>query len=94
MGKISIFLGCFLLFLIAMPAATSSSRMMLEKDVGIEKCPPRITPSCDFVQCQKPANCPKIRCGQGLVLYQPCCDCPSCCSKSLKLMNILDSVLF
>ncbi|KAI3957685.1 hypothetical protein MKW92_013828 [Papaver armeniacum] len=94
MGKISMFLGFFLVFvLIAMPTS-SSSRMMLEKDVGIEKCPPRITPSCDFVQCQKPANCPKIRCGQGLVLYQPCCKCPACCSKSLKLMNILDSVLF
>ncbi|MCL7024092.1 hypothetical protein MKW94_016675 [Papaver nudicaule] len=66
MAKISMFLGFFLLALIAMPATSSASRMILQ-DNRVDTCPE--------VFCA--AVCPQIRCRNGV--YTPCCDCPKCC---------------
>ncbi|KAI3854098.1 hypothetical protein MKW92_048657 [Papaver armeniacum] len=85
MGKMSTMFSCFffLFILIAMPAASSSSRMMLEKDAEVQERCPKVIPSCAAVQCLKlPNPCPQIRCREGFVLYQPCCGCQTCCPKA------------
>ncbi|KAI3888926.1 hypothetical protein MKX03_006066 [Papaver bracteatum] len=77
MAKISMFLGLFLLVLIAMPAASSSSRMILEEDqeVVVDTCP---KVKCNIPVCPKPTKeCPQIKCRYGS--YTPCCRCPTCC---------------
>ncbi|KAI3952799.1 hypothetical protein MKX01_006842 [Papaver californicum] len=77
MAKISMFLSIFLFVLIAMPAASSSSRMMPEEDQGVvNKCPKF---KCLQIVCPKPRKvCPQIKCRFGS--YTPCCGCPRCCA--------------
>ncbi|MCL7030324.1 hypothetical protein MKW94_004654 [Papaver nudicaule] len=79
MAKISMFLGFFLLALIAMPATSSASRMILQ-DNRVDTCPEVF---CAAVVCSSLPTfdpnrvCPQIRCSNGV--YTPCCDCPKCC---------------
>ncbi|KAI3833985.1 hypothetical protein MKX03_003366 [Papaver bracteatum] len=81
MAKISMFLSFFLFVLIAMPTS-SSGRMVLEENEGVQvKCPKVIkNQSCSKVVCPKPRKaCPLVNCREGFVLYEPCCDCQRCC---------------
>ncbi|MCL7035254.1 hypothetical protein MKW94_013746 [Papaver nudicaule] len=72
MAKISMFLSFFLFVLIAMPEASSASRMILQKDT----CPQIV---CIAIVCppRPPRPCPRIGCTNGS--YTPCCGCPTCC---------------
>ncbi|MCL7033627.1 hypothetical protein MKW94_025226 [Papaver nudicaule] len=75
MTKISMFLGLFLFVLITMPAS-SSSRMILEEDQAVNKCPKIM---CLQVVCEPEVFCPQVvlECPNGQ--YTPCCGCPKCC---------------
>ncbi|KAI3925057.1 hypothetical protein MKW98_009707 [Papaver atlanticum] len=78
MAKISMFLiSFFLLVLIAMPSASSASRLILEEDQEVVDTCPKIR--CLQIVCPNPIKpCPQIRCSNGS--YTPCCDCPRCCA--------------
>ncbi|RZC63037.1 hypothetical protein C5167_024808 [Papaver somniferum] len=80
MAKISMFLGFFLLALVAMPAASSASRMILQDD-HVNTCPEIVCLGVlcsDIVPNWDPNRvCPEIRCSNGV--YTPCCECPKCC---------------
>ncbi|KAI3956620.1 hypothetical protein MKW92_034349 [Papaver armeniacum] len=75
MAKISMFLSFFLFFLVAMPAASSASRLLLQNDQK-DTCPQIF---CIAIVCppRPPRPCPRIGCTNGY--YTPCCGCPTCC---------------
>ncbi|KAI3956598.1 hypothetical protein MKW92_034327 [Papaver armeniacum] len=69
MAKMSMFFCFFLFVLIAMPAASSASRALLQSDT----CPrvPTSSPSCRGVVW--------ILCPDGQYAFKPCCSCQRCC---------------
>ncbi|KAI3956600.1 hypothetical protein MKW92_034329 [Papaver armeniacum] len=71
---------CFFLFvLIAMPAASSASRTLLQSDT----CPrvPTSSPSCRGVVCPRQVFCIRggLLCPDGQYAFKPCCSCQRCC---------------
>ncbi|KAI3870408.1 hypothetical protein MKX03_008416 [Papaver bracteatum] len=77
MAKISVFLiSFFLLVLIAIPVASSASRLIPEEGQEVIDTCPKVR--C-LIVCPRPTKpCPQIRCSGGS--YTPCCDCPRCCA--------------
>ncbi|KAI3956601.1 hypothetical protein MKW92_034330 [Papaver armeniacum] len=79
MAKMSMFFCFFLFVLIAMPAATSASRNLLQLD----RCPrvPRSSSSCRGVVCPRQVICVRrvLICPDGQYNFKPCCSCDRCC---------------
>ncbi|KAI3956602.1 hypothetical protein MKW92_034331 [Papaver armeniacum] len=79
MAKMSMFFCFFLFVLIAMPAASSASRMLLQSN----GCPrvPRSSPSCRRVVCPRQVICitSVLICTDDQYAFKPCCSCERCC---------------
>ncbi|KAI3952806.1 hypothetical protein MKX01_006849 [Papaver californicum] len=78
MANMSMFFCFFLFVLIAMPTASSSSRMIL----GGDTCPKAGTStSCRRIVCPRPVFCTLdfLICPDGQFNFKPCCGCQRCC---------------
>ncbi|KAI3834004.1 hypothetical protein MKX03_003385 [Papaver bracteatum] len=79
MAKMSMFFCFFLFILIAMPAATSATRMLLRS----ETCPrvPTSPSSCQGIVCRRQVICiaSVLICPDDQYAFKPCCTCERCC---------------